>query len=172
MRKDPPHRKPTGFRIVISRRFEVHCIIYICLVRLTALRAPDSELPRIITVPEFVTNLLNRIRTVGGVQRKVEMLSVMVEVRCRASLVQGVVDLRLRHPCPALVAVKGPSIAASGVVVTIMCSGLTSLKGAFYELGRTVQRRVEWPCIDSQCKQRKKAVAGRQKPRRFEVSIS
>ncbi len=172
MRKDPPHRKSTGFRIVICCRFEVHRIIDIGLVRLTALRAPDSELPRIITVPEFVTNLLNRIRTVGGVQRKVEMLSVMVEVRCRASLVQGVVDLRLRHPCPALVTVKGPSIAASGVVVTIMCSGLTSLKGAFYELGRTVQRWVEWPCIDSQCKQRKKAVAGRQKPRRFEASVS
>lgn len=172
MRKDPSHRKATGFRIIICCRFEVHCIIDIRLVRRTALRAPYSELLRITAVPEVVTNLLNRIRAVGGVQRKVEMLSVMIKVRCRTCLVQGVVDLRLRHPCPALVAVKGPSIAASGVVVTIMCSGLTGLKGAFYELGRTVQRRVEWPCIDSQCKQRKKAIAGRQKPRHFEVSVS
>lgn len=80
------------------------------------------------------------------------MLSVMIKVRCRASLVQSVVDLRLRHPRPALVAVVCPSKTGSGGIVTIMCSGLTHLKGASYELGRTMQRQVEWPCIDSRRK--------------------
>lgn len=140
MRKDPSHRKPTGFRTAICCRFEVRRIIDIRPVRRTAVRAPYSELLRVTAVPEFVANLLNSIRAVDGVQRKVEMLSVMIKVRCCASLVEGVVDLRLRHPRPALVAVKGPSKAASGGIVTIIRSGLTGLKGAIYELGRTMQR--------------------------------
>ena len=87
MGEDPSHRKTTGIRAVICCRFEVHRIIDIRRVRQTALRAHYSELLRFTAVPEFVTNLLNSIRAVGGVQRKVEMLSVMIEVRCRASLV-------------------------------------------------------------------------------------
>lgn len=87
MRKDPSHRKSTGFRIVVCRRFEVHRILDIRRVRPTAVRAPYPELPRSTAVPELVVKLLNSIRAVGGVQRKVEMLSVVIKVRCRASLV-------------------------------------------------------------------------------------
>lgn len=34
--------------------------------------------------------------------------------------------------------------------MTIVRSGLSGLEGAVYELGRTMQQRVDWPCIDGQ----------------------
>lgn len=87
MRKDLSHRKSTGVRTVICCCFEVRRIIDIRLVRRIAIRAHYSELLGVTAMPEFVTNLLNSIRAAGGVQRKVKMLGIMIEVRCRASLV-------------------------------------------------------------------------------------
>ena len=62
-----------------------------------------------------------------GVQRKVEVASVMIKGRLCASLIQGSVDLRLRHPGPAFEAVIRSCEGGLKIVVTIIGPGLARL---------------------------------------------